>query len=315
MPVDPQVQALLDQMTASNTPDFYQQAVEENRQGLRTMFTAETPTPIARVENRKVPSPDGDIPVRVYTPEGSGPFPILVYFHGGGWVIGDLDTHDELCRNLANEANCIVVAVDYRLAPEHKFPACTEDCYAATKWVAENASQFNGDSSRIAVGGDSAGGNLTAVVALMARDRGGPPLVFQLLLYPVTDLRLNTASMEENAEGYFLTKQDMIWFINHYVNNEEDKQNPLASPMLATNLSGLPPALVITAEYDPLRDEGELYGKRLKEAGVSTTISRYDGMIHAFLSLWAVLDKGKQGVTECCEALKAAFQAKTTTSA
>jgi acetyl esterase len=225
-------------------------------------------------------------------------------------VIGDLETHDELCRTLANESGCLVVSVDYRLAPEHKFPACTEDCYAATKWVAQNAAQFNGDPSRIAIGGDSAGGDLAAVVAHMARDRGGPPLVFQLLIYPATDLRMKTPSIEENAEGYFLTKQDMIWFTNHYLNSESEKENPLASPLLATYLSGLPAALIITAEYDPLRDEGEQYGQRLKEAGVPVTSSRYNGMIHGFVSLGAVLDQGKQAVAECSAALRAAFHSQ-----
>ena len=264
------------------------------------------PEQVARVENRTIPGPAGEIPVRIYTPQGSGPFPALVFFHGGGWVICNLDTHDGTCRSLANGAGCVVVSVDYRLAPEHKFPAAPEDCYAATQWVAKNAAELNVDASHIAIGGDSAGGNLTAVVAQMARDQGDPHLVFQLLIYPATNFRMDTPSIEENATGYFLTKDDMIWFMNHYLNGEEDKTNPLASPMLASDLSNLPPALIITAQYDPLRDEGELYGQKLKEAGVPVTISRYEGVIHGFVGS-IPSDKGKLAEAEASAALRMAF--------
>jgi acetyl esterase len=246
--------------------------------------------------------------VRIYTPEGSGPFPLLVFFHGGGWVIGDLDGHDPLCRRLTNLVDCIVVSVDYRLAPEHPFPAAPRDCFAATQWVAQNAAQLQGDPARIAVGGDSAGGNLAAVVAQLARDQGGPALVFQALIYPATDLRMSTASIEENGKDYLLTKEDMIWFMQHYMKNEEDKSNPLASPLLAANLSNLPPALVITAEYDPLRDEDEQYGERLKEAGVPVQISRYDGAIHGFVSCGVMgIELGNQATAEIALALRSAF--------
>src|SRR5579863_1876964 len=308
MPLDPQAQALLQQMAAANAQPFNAQTVEENRQALKAMYTPKISMPVAHVKDRIVQNPGGDIPVRIYTPEGNGPFPVLVFFHGGGWVVGDLETHDDVCRRLTNGTSCIVVSVEYRLAPEHPFPASLEDCYAATQWVATAADQFHGDPSRIAVGGASAGGNLAAAVALMARDKGNPPLVFQLLLYPATDFRMNTASIEENADGYYLTKQDIIWFMHHYLSKEEDKLNPLASPLLAADLGGLPPALVITAEYDPLRDEGELYGQKLKEAGVPTTVSRYNGMIHGFVSLASIFDQGKRGIAECCAALQAAFR-------
>ena len=310
MPLDPQAKAFLDQLVASNAPPVHAQTPEENRRTLRALFTAEVPTPVGHVEDRKVPSPDGDIPIRLYTPQGSGPFPVLVFLHGGGWVQGDIETYDELCRTLTNGVDCIVVSVDYRLAPEHTFPACPQDCYAATEWVATNAAQFNGDPSRIAIGGDSAGGNLTAVVTQMVRDRGGAPLVFQLLIYPMTDFTADTPSLREMGEGYFVTAKDLEWFLNHYLNNEEEKKDPLASPMLAASLSNLPPALIITAEYDPLRDDGELYGKRLKEAGVPVTISRYNGMFHGFVSLSAFLDQAKQGIAESCAALQAAFRSQ-----
>jgi len=308
MPLDPQAQTYLDQIAALNAPPLHTLTPELVRRwmGMQPAIFGE-PEPVANVENRVIPGPAGDILVRIYTPSGNGPFPVLVFFHGGGWVIGDLDTHDNICRSLTNQAGCIVVSVDYRLAPEHKFPAAPEDCYAATRWVAGNAAQLNSDPSRLALGGDSAGGNLTAVVAQMARDRGGPPLVFQLMIYPATDFKANTLSMEENARGYGLERQDMTWFMNHYLNGEEDKLNHLASPLRASNLSGLPPVLIITAEYDPLRDEGELYCQRLKAAGVPVTISRYNGMIHGFLSMASVLDQGKQALAECAAALQAAF--------
>lgn len=308
MPLDPQIQAYLDQMAAINMPPMHTLTPEQIRAGIAMQLATENiePEPVARVENRTIPGPAGEIPVRIYTPQGSGPFPALVFFHGGGWVICNLDTHDGICRSLANGAGCVVVSVDYRLAPEYKFPAAPADCYAATQWVAKNAAELNADASHIAIGGDSAGGNLSAVVAQMAREQGGPHLVLQLLIYPATDFRMNTPSIEENGTGYFLTKDDMTWFTNHYLNGEEDKVNPLASPMLASDLSNLPPALIITAQYDPLRDEGELYGQKLKEAGVPVTISRYEGVIHGFVGS-IPSDKGKQAEAEASAALRVAF--------
>ena len=309
MPLDPQVQNLLDQMAALNAPPMSTLTPDLVRMGTkmqREAFPVE-PEPVAQVVNGAIPGPAGEIPIRIYTPAGSGPFPALVFFHGGGWVICDLDTHDSLCRSLCNGAGCVVVSVDYRLAPEHKFPAAPEDCYAATQWVAGHAAEINADPDSIAVGGDSAGGNLTAVVAQMARDQDGPALAFQLLIYPATDFTFDGPSLRENAEGYFLTSDDMDWFTNHYLNSTADRTNPLASPMQADDLSELPPALVITAEYDPLRDEGEAYGQQLQEAGVPVTISRYDGMIHGFLSIEPMTDKGQQARAECAQALRAAF--------
>lgn len=308
MPLDPQAQAYLDMTATMNIPPMSELTPDIIRQGMKMRFAMlGEPEPIAHTENRVIPGPAGEIPIRIYTPAGSGSYPLLVYFHGGGWVIGDIDTHDNVSRSLANGAGCIVVSVDYRLAPEHPFPAAPEDCYAATCWVAQHAPQFNGDPTRIAVGGDSAGGNLTAVVAQMARDRGGPLLAFQLMIYPATNFAMNTPSIRENGEGYGLTSDDMDWFTGHYLTSEEDKQNPLASPLLASDLSGLPPALVITAEYDPLRDEGEQYGQKLKDAGVPVTISRYDGMIHGFISMAPIMERGKQGLAECAQALRVAF--------
>ena len=240
---------------------------------------------MAAVQDRRIPGPDGDVLVRIYTPEGDGPFPILVWYHGGGWVIGDLESADPTARHLCKGAGCVVVSVDYRLSPETKFPGPAEDCYAATVWAADNADSIGGDASRLAVGGDSAGGNLAAGISLMAADRNGPAIVHQLLVYPVTERNYETASYVDNAEGYMLARDAMRWYWDAYLSNDADASNPYAAPMQAGSVAGQPTALVITAEYDPLRDEGEAYGRRLQEAGVDTTISRYDGMIHGFFGI------------------------------
>jgi acetyl esterase len=310
MPLDPEAKMLLEQLSTAVRP-FDELSVEEARAAIATLSAAAGEgEAVARVENRRVPGPRGDIPVRIYTPAGRAPFPVLVYFHGGGWVIGNLETHDALCRHLANAASAVVVSVDYRLAPEHPFPSSGEDAYAATRWVAANAAAIGG-AGRIAVGGDSAGGNLAAVVALMARDRGGPPLVFQLLVYPVTDApSANTASYRENAEGYFLTAKTMHWFWNHYCGKNPDLSDPYLCPLRARDLKSLPPALVVTAEFDPLRDEGEAYAARLREAGVPATAKRYPGMIHGFFGMGALLTQARVATKEATEALRAAFGAR-----
>ncbi len=307
MPLDPQAKAFLDQLAAASAPPLNALPVAEARQALRTLFSTGGPEPVHKVEDRQIPGPAGGLPVRTYTPAGKGPLPVLVYFHGGGWVLGDLETHDSTCRTLANAAGCIVMAVDYRLAPEHKFPAAPEDCYAATKWVVLNAASFGGDPTRIAVGGDSAGGNLTAAVALMAADRGAPTLVYQLLIYPVTNYAFDTPSYRENADGYLLTREAMQWFWGHHLANENDGQNAYASPLRARDCRRVPPALVITAEFDPLRDEGEAYAARLREAGVPVEVKRYNGMIHGFFSLGHVLEQGKKAVADAAAGLRAAF--------
>jgi acetyl esterase len=261
--------------------------------------------PVARVESRTLPGPAGEIPVRIYAPSEARRLPALVYFHGGGFVIGSLDTHDGTCRSLANAIGCTLVSVDYRLAPEHKFPAGPEDCYAATRWVVEKGAEIGVDGSRVAVGGDSAGGNLAAVVALMARDRRGPALRHQLLIYPVANHDFATASYEENKQGYLLSREMMRWFWNHYLVESQDGANPYASPLRAPSLAGLPPAHVITAEYDPLRDEGEALAARLQREGVPTTHVRYAGMIHGFFSMTAMLDVAKRAVAEAATAVRA----------
>jgi len=309
MPLDPQAQDVVDQLTGSGYPPNHGVSHEVTRANMDSRPRAPGPE-VAKVEDRAVPGVGPDVPVRIYTPEGEGPFPVLVWFHGGGWVVGNLDTADGTARHLTVQTGCVVVSVGYSLAPEARFPAAADDCYAVTQWVARNGASINVDPSNIAVGGDSSGGNLAAVVSLMARDRGGPALAFQLLVYPVTSRDCDTVSYRENADGYLLTKDGMIWFWDLYLSNDADASNPYAAPLAAEDLSGLPPALVITAEFDPLRDEGEAYAQRLRAAGVPTTCSRYDGMIHSFFGMSAVMDKGKQAVSEAAVAVKQAFSAK-----
>ncbi|GLB60510.1 alpha/beta hydrolase [Cytobacillus sp. NCCP-133] len=308
MALDPQAKFLLEQMEAMGAPPMSSLTPEEARQTTDFSALAGEPEEVGKIENRKIPGPGGEIPIRIYTPKGVGPFPALVYYHGGGWVIGDLETVEVPCRLLTNLANCVVVSVDYRLAPEHKFPAAADDCYAATKWVAENAASIGVDPNLIAVGGDSAGGNLAAVVSLMAKDKSEFSLAYQMLIYPVTNHSYATESYTENTEGYLLTKDSMEWFWNHYLRNEEDGKNPYASPLQAKDLSGLPPALVLTGEFDPLRDEGEANAERLKEAGVPVEAKRYDGMIHGFFWMPGALEQGRKSIEQAADALNRVFQ-------
>ncbi|HEV7735220.1 MAG TPA: alpha/beta hydrolase [Candidatus Binatia bacterium] len=304
--LDPQARALLDQMAAMGGAPLSSMPVEGARQLMNALASMQgAGEAVAHVEDIRIPGPGGDIPARLYRPAGDA-LPLLVYFHGGGWVIGSLESHDALCRTLANAAGCAVLSIDYRLAPEHRYPAAADDCYAATVWAVANARALGTDPARVAIGGDSAGGNLTAVTALRACDQGTPALRFQLLVYPVTDHRYDTASYRENAEGYLLSRTDMVWFWDHYLGTN-DGTEPYASPLRATNLAGLPPALVITAGFDPLRDEGEAYAERLKKAGIPVTLTRYDGMIHGFFGMGAQLDEAKRAIGQAATALRAAL--------
>jgi acetyl esterase len=312
MAVTPEVQSVLDVIAAFGGPALEDQTPEEVRQSFATLNSLGIATKVdmASARDRVIPGPAGDIPVRVYVPTADpGPRPVLVYFHGGGWVIGDLETHDGTVRALAAASGVTVVSVDYRLAPEHPFPAAVDDCLAAVRWVADsgNATALDIDPGRVAVGGDSAGGNLAAVVVQQLRD-DGPAVRFQLLVYPVTDARLSHPSIDQNADGYLLTKADMVWFREHYV-GDHGWTDPLVSPLLATEeaVRGVAPALVITAEYDPLRDEGEAYAERLRAAGVAATATRYEGMIHGFFSMGDMIPEGKAAVDEAAEALRTAL--------
>ena len=303
MPLNPQAKVVVDLMASMGITLTGPDAAAVRAQ--LESFPRPEGEPIAHIEDRTAPGPAGPIPVRVYTPENpSGA--CLVWFHGGGWVIGSVDGSDFGCRAFANASGATVVSVEYRLAPEHKYPAAADDCFAATSWVADNAASFGIDPAKIAVGGDSAGGNLAAVVAQMAKAAGGPAIGFQLLIYPVTDHDYATPSYTDNASGYLLTKDSMVWFWNHYLNSPEDGKQSKASPARAADLSGLPPALVVTAEYDPLRDEGEAYGARLREAGVHTEMTRYPGQIHGFYGNVAI-DDGRKASLQGANALNRAL--------
>ena len=307
MPLHPQARAMIEKTQALNLPPVGQMTPAEARASVRERSAALPREDVASVRDHRVPVSDGTVGVRVFTPRGTGPRAALVYFHGGGWVTGDLDTHEGICRTLANAASCVVASVDYRCAPEFAYPTAAEDCYAATRWVVDSARELGIDARRLAVCGDSAGGNLAAAVALMARDRGGPPLALQVLVYPITDYDFTRPSYTENAEGYLLTRESMRFYWEQYVPNEADRTQPYVSPMRAATLAGLAPALVITAEYDPLRDEGEAYAKKLTQAGVPVTQSRYPGMIHAFFRFTNVMESARAAVAEVVAALQKAW--------
>jgi acetyl esterase len=263
---------------------------------------------VSGVVDRTAPGPAGPVPVRVYvpTPEPDQALPVLIWYHGGGWVMGNLDSADLSCRAMTNRSGCVVISVDYRLAPEAKFPAAVEDAYAVLEWVAQNATSLGIDARRIAVGGDSAGGNLAAVVAQLAKAGSGPQVAYQALVYPVTNHHFDTPSYDTNGTGYLLTRAAMEWFWAHYLRSPLDGHNPVASPLRAPDLTGLPPAIVITAEYDPLRDEGEAYAARLRDAGVSVSLHRYDGQIHGFYGNPAIND-GLHAVARVSDALRGAL--------
>jgi len=314
----PQARAFIDLLAARGIPPTHTLAPDEARRAYRERraFTQPEPPAVARVEALGAPGPAGEIPLRLYAPvareQQQGLLPVLMYYHGGGWVIGDLDTHDTLCRQLANDAGCAVVAVDYRVGPEHPFPAAVDDCVAATRWVAREAKALGLDAARMAVGGDSAGGNLAAVVAIHERDAGAEglphPIRFQLLIYPATDMRRCASSHSTNGEGYVLTRDTIGYFHDHYMGaGTEQDMDWRASPLLHKDLGRLPPALVITAGYDPLRDEGLQYAQRLTESGVRTTLVNFERMIHGFVLMGRLLDEANSAVGLCALELRRAL--------
>ena len=312
MALDPQARAVIDLAVKSGRPAYHQLSPKDARQLFRQTRPASTPTPpeIGSVRDLAAPGPRGPLPLRVYRPAGvpaSTPLGVLVYFHGGGWVIGDLDTHDVLCRQLTAESGASVVSVDYRLAPEHKFPAAADDAWAATRWVVAHAPGLGVDAGRLAVGGDSAGGNLAAVVTLLARDQGAPSIALQVLLYPVTDVAAETPSYQDFAEGYMLTRESMRWFIAQYLNTKDEAADWRASPIRARSHAGLPPALIVTAGFDPLRDEGEAYAARLREAGGRVDYACYGGMIHGFVPMGRLIDTGNRAVSHIAGSLRQAL--------
>jgi acetyl esterase len=309
MPLDPDAQTLLDMARLANRPAFETVGAVEARALYKAGRRVLAPDPMAVAETRDLsaPGPHGPIPLRLYRPTTDAALPVLAFFHGGGWVVGDIDTHDTVCRHLAVVGKCAVVSVDYRMGPEDKFPAAVDDCLAATEWVAANAGTLGIDPSRVAVGGDSAGGNLAAVISLLARDRSSPRLSAQLLIYPATDARMGHASINQFAEGYLLTRSTMRWFYEQYLRAPGDREDWRASPLLAADFAGVAPAYVITAGYDPLCDEGDAYARRLEEAGVSVLHRRFDGQIHGFASNGKIIRAAAGALDDAAEFLKASW--------
>ncbi len=311
MPLNPQLVPLAEGMSGPEVVKMSDMTPDEAREAYLALANLFGPgEEVGSVTDRTVPGPAGAIPVRVYSPMAAGTegtLPVVVFYHGGGWVIGDLDSHDRECRAISNRANCIIVSVHYRRAPEAAFPAAFEDAAAALEWVGANAGELGGDPARIAIAGDSAGGNLSAAVAIHARDNTGPKLCFQLLVYPAVDFAADYASEKENEEGPFLTLDTMNWFKAQYVSGDTDPSDARLSPLQASSHEGLPPALVVTAELDPLRDQGRAYAKKLEDAGVPVTFHEYDGMAHLFFQLSAISDDAKALLDECGEVLTKAF--------
>jgi acetyl esterase len=313
MPLDPQAELVVNLVKQAGLPELWQLTPGQAREQymLRVAKLAQKEA-IHRSHDRRIPGPGADLTLRIYQPREAKPgerFPILLWFHGGGFVIGNLDTHDHACRALANQADCLVVAVDYRLAPECPFPAAVDDCMAALRWVALHAAEIGGDGARIAVGGDSAGANLATVCAILARNEGHPTLVHQLLVYPCTAPEPETASHRAFAEGYVLTRNTITWFYKQYVRSRKDFNDFRFAPLIAEDLSSLPPALVMVAGYDPLRDEGVDYAKRLIEAGNRVTLVNYEGMIHGFLLMGAAVHAARRAIAQSAAALREAFAA------
>ncbi len=317
----PKARALLDLMVEKNIPPTHTLSPSDARRFYRERRTITQPDPpeVGSVQELLAPGPHGAIALRLFKPllpsppsshtPAANPLPVLVYFHGGGWTLGDLDTHDTLCRQLANGAACAVLSVDYRMGPEHRFPCAVDDCIAATTWCRDNAARLGLDATRMAVGGDSAGGNLAAVVAIAARDAGDLPLVYQLLIYPATDQRYGTPSHTTNGQGYLLTRDTLAYFHGHYFGDASHNTDWRASPLLHEDLGRLPPALVLTAGFDPLRDEGMYYADRLTRAGTRCTYLCFERQIHGFITMGRVLDEANAAVAICASQLALALGA------
>lgn len=304
MALDPQVEEVL--KNRKGPASFHWIDHRKAREMLDAMYFSSDPPPkVAMAEDRYIPCAWGKLMVRIYTPEGRGPFPVFVFFHGGGWVTNSVETHDSVCRHIARFSGCIVVSADYRRPPENKFPAPVEDACTATQWVFDNIDSINGIPGQVAVGGDSSGGNLAAAVCLLNRDRHGPKIKLQVLVYPVLDYYLpGTPSYETFGKGYILDRDLMAWSWNHYLRSDEDINNPYICPLRAESFAGLPPAFILTAEYDPLRDEGEAYAGKLREAGVEAAQTMYGGMVHGFVMHWRVYDRAMDALREIGSKLK-----------
>lgn len=313
----PQAKAFLDLVEERKIPPTHtlRPVVARLAYRERRSFTQSPPPEVGEVRELSAESQHGPVPLRMYRPLGhdaTALLPALVYYHGGGWLLGDLDTHDTLCRELANSSGCAIVSVDYRMAPEHRFPIAVDDCLAATYWVHRHAQELGIDATRLAVGGDSAGGNLAAVVAIAARDAGDLPLQYQLLIYPATDMRRTAPSHTTNGQGYMLTSDTMTYYHDHYIVDSKDDLDWRASPLLCENLSGLPPSLVLVAGYDPLRDEGVMYAQRLSEAGSKATLISFERQIHGFILMGKILDEANTAVSICAAQLREALHRQQT---
>ena len=305
-PLDPQARAFLDSLIAANVPSIASLTPPQARKRMILLSNFAGLPSVERVEERQIDGPAGPLMLRAYLPAGRGDLPAMAYFHGGGWVTGNLDTHDSLCRRLAVALRGVVVAVDYRLAPEHPFPAAVDDAWTAVRWLAEHAAEFGVPDGRVLVGGDSAGGALAAAVAFRARDTRDVRIAAQLLLYPVLSHKLTTESYELFADGYLLTRAAMAWFWQHYAPRESDRSHPEASPLCATDLSGLPPAVIVAAGYDPLRDEARAYASRLKDAGTPARLLEYPTQVHDFLRRAHLFDVARAAFPEIATAVREA---------
>lgn len=305
MPLDTQAAAFVQMVTELGGPPFEEMTPEEARETFTAGFAAPT-TGLTTLEDITIPGPGGPLALRIHRPRVEGPLPVLVFFHGGGWVVGNFHTHDFVCEELANRTPCIVVSVDYRLSPETRFPGPVDDCYAATEWASSNAAALGAKPGPVAVGGDSAGGHLSAAVALRARDKG-LPLALQLLIYPVTDAACDSASYTEFGDGFMLTRPAMLWFWEHFLGPDGDPNHPEASPLRAKDLAGVAPAYVLTAECDVLRDEAEVYADRLRAAGVAAHLHRFPGQIHGFATVVGAFDATAVAQELLADALRSAF--------
>ena len=314
MPLHPQAEEMRRRRAAAGTPPLYTRTLAEARAAdlADIRAAAGDPEPVGAVEEFTVDGPGGPLPLRVYHPADRGgagaELPLLLYLFGGGWTLGSLDTGDAICRRLTNAAGCVTVAAGYRLAPEHPFPAAVHDVLAAAEWTAAHAAGLGADPRRLAVGGDSAGGNLAAALTLLARQRGGPAIRHQLLVYPNTDHAADTPSVREHDDPLLFNRRSVAWYWGHYLADPADGADPLASPLRAPSLAGLPPATVLTAEYDPLRDEGEQYAEALRAAGVPVELRRYDGMPHGFFAMSGVLDGGRDAQHHAAARLREALR-------
>ncbi len=305
MPIDPQAKVIIDLIESLGFAGFNADTDPVAMRALMEAAVIPSTIDIAHVDDREIPGPLGPIPIRIYRPDGDEPKPLIVYFHGGGWVLGSLASHDDVCRGLAEGVDAVVVAVDYRMAPEDRFPAAVEDAYAALVWTHAHAAELGGDASRVAVAGDSAGGNLAAVAAVRARDSRGPGLRFQLLIYPATDYEFTSGSMNDNAEGYFLTREAMWWFYGLYLNDPNEGEDPRVSPQRTADLGGLPSAFVLTMEYDPLRDQGVGYAEALRGAGTIVESKTYAGLFHGCIAMRGQIDAAQVAFDDAVRALRA----------